>query len=59
MKDKKSIHFENKMIQKLETFGGIHKKNDTLLETSLLKDCGKRSYLSPKNWGSLYKKSSN
>ena len=44
------------MTQKLETCGGIHKKNGTLLEASLLKNCGKRSSLQPKNWGSLYKK---
>ena len=34
----------------LGTLASIHKKNATLLETSLLKNCGKLSILSPKNW---------
>ena len=29
------------MTHNLETLGGIHKKNGKLLETSLLKNCGK------------------
>ena len=57
--DKKSINFQNKTAHNLETFGGIHKENATMLETSLLKNCGKLSSFSPKNWGSLYQKSSN
>ena len=56
---KKSIHFQNKRTHNLETIEGIHKKNATLLETSLLKNYGKLSSLSPKNWGSLYQISSN
>ena len=55
----KSIHFQNKRTQNLETLGGIYKKYVTLLETSLLKNCGKLSSLSPKYWCSLYQKSSN
>ena len=34
----------------LETLGSIHKKNSTLLENLLLKNCGKLSSLSPKKW---------
>ena len=56
VKGRKSIHFQNKRAHNLETLGGIHKKNATLLETSLLKNYGKLSSLSPKNWASLYKK---
>ena len=37
--DKKSINFQNKRAHNLENFGGIHKKNATMLETSLLKNC--------------------
>ena len=32
------MHFQNKGAHNLETLGGIHKKNATLLETSLLKN---------------------
>ena len=53
---KKIIHFQNKKAYNLETLGGIHKKNTTLLETSSLKNCGKLLSLSPKNWESLYTK---
>ena len=56
VKGKKSILFQNKRAHNLETFGGIHKKNVTLLENSLLNNCGKLSSLSPKNCGSLYQK---
>ena len=56
---KKSIHFQNKRAHNLETLRGIHKKNATLLETSLLKNYGKRSSLPPKNLESLFQKSSN
>ena len=42
------------MAHNLETLGGIHKKNVTLLESSLMKNCVKLSSLSLKNWGSLY-----
>ena len=58
---KKSIHFQNKRAHNLENLGGIHKKNATLLETSLLKNYGKLSFfgLSPKFWVSLYQKRSN
>ena len=42
------------MAHNLETLGGIHRKNVTLLETSLLKNCRKRFSLLPKNWGSFY-----
>ena len=59
VKGKKSIHFQNKRAHKLETLGGIHKKNATLLETSLLKNYGKLSSLSCKNWTNLHQKSSN
>ena len=31
------MHFQNKRAHNLETLGVIHKKNATLLETSLLK----------------------
>ena len=48
---KKSIHFQNQRAHNLETFVGIHKKNSTLLETSLLKNCWKLSSFSPNNWG--------
>ena len=47
------------MAHNPETLRGTHKKNGTLLETSLLKNCGKLSSLSRKNWGCLYQKSSN
>ena len=40
----------------LETLGGIHKKNATLLETSLVENYGKLSSLSPKNLGSLFQR---
>ena len=43
-----SIHFQNKRDHNLKTLGGIHNKNATLLETLLLKNCGKPSSLSPK-----------
>ena len=56
MKGKKSIHFQSKRAHNLEVLGGIHKKNATLLETSLLKNCGKLSSLSPKTWGSFFLK---
>ena len=59
VKGKKPIHFQNKRARNLETFGGMHKKNTTLLEASLLKNYGKVSSLSPKNWASLCQKSSN
>ena len=42
----------------LETLGGIRKENATLLETSLLKNYGKLSNLSPKHWADLYQKGS-
>ena len=51
--------FSKKITHNLETLGGIHKKNDTLLETSLQKNCGKLFSLSHKNWRSLYQKDSN
>ena len=44
------------MAHNLETLRCIHKRNGKLLETSLLKSCGKLSILSPKNWTSLYQK---
>ena len=47
------------MDNNLETPGGILEKNATLLETSLLKNCGKLSSLSPKNLGTLFQKNSN
>ena len=43
----------------LETLASIHKKNATLLETSLLKNCGKFLVCHPKIGGILYQKSSN
>ena len=45
----KSMHFQNKRAYNLEILGGIHKKNATLLETSLLKNYGTLSSLSLKN----------
>ena len=56
VKGKKSIHFQNKKAHNLENLGGIHKKIAPLLETSLLKNYGKISSLSPQNWASLYQK---
>ena len=56
---KKLIHFQNKRDHNLETLGGVYKKNATLLETPLLKNCGKHFRLLPKNCGSLYQKISN
>ena len=53
------MHFQNKRAHNLETLGGIHKKNASLLENSLLKNYGKGSSQSPKNLGSLFQKSSN
>ena len=46
---KKSIHFQIKRAHNIETLAGIHKKNATLLETSLLKNCGKLFTLLHKN----------
>ena len=43
----------------METLGGIHKKNATLLEASLLKNHGKFSSLLLKNLGSLFQKTEN
>ena len=37
----------------LETLASIHKTNATLLETSLLKNCGELSSLSRKNWSNF------
>ena len=59
MKGKKSIHFQNKRAHNPETIGAIHEKNATLLETSLQKNYGKISSLSPKIWASVYQKPSN
>ena len=42
------------MDHNLEALGGIHKKNSTLSEVSLVKNYGKLSSLPPKYWGSLY-----
>ena len=49
-----NIHFQNKKAHNLETLEGIHKKNATLLETSLLKNCRKISSLPSKKLGSLF-----
>ena len=38
MRAKQIIYFQNIRAYNLETLGGIHKKNATLLETSLLKN---------------------
>ena len=51
MKGKKSIHFQSKRAHNLETVGDIHKKNNTLLETSLLENCEKLSILTPQKLG--------
>ena len=59
VKGNKIKKFSKKITHDLETLGGIHKKNGTLLETSLQKNCGKRFSLSHKNWRSLYQKDSN
>lgn len=48
-KDKKSTNFQIKSADNLETPGGIHKKNATMLQKSQLKNCGKLSSLSLKN----------
>ena len=48
VKGKKSIHFQNERGHNLETLGGIHKKNATLLETLLLKNYGKFLVCHPK-----------
>ena len=59
MKGKKINTFSKQVAYNLETLGGIHKKNGTQSENSLLKNCEKLYFLSLKNWGSLYQKSSN
>ena len=59
VKGKESIHFQNKRAHNLETLGGIHKENATLLLTLFLKNYGKLSILSPKTGASLYQKNSN
>ena len=46
------------MGHNLETLAAIHKKNDTLFETSLLKNFGKLSSWSPKHWGEFIPKKS-
>ena len=48
-KDKKSTNFQIKSADNLETPGGIHKENATMLQKSQLKNCGKLSSLSLKN----------
>ena len=48
--------FLEKRAHKLETLGGIYKKNATMLEISLLKNCKKLSSASPQNWSSFYQK---
>ena len=59
MKGKKTMDFQNKRAHNLDTLVGIHKKNATVLEASLLANYGKLPGLSPKIWASLYQKSSN
>ena len=59
VKGNKIKTFSKKITHDLETLGGIHKKNGTLLETSLQNNCGKLFSLSHKNWRSLYQKDSN
>ena len=59
LKDRKINTFPKKRTHNLETLGGIHKKNATLLKTSLLNNFGKVSSLSHKSGGSLYEKSTN
>ena len=59
MKGKKTMDFQNKRAHNLDTLVGIHKKNATVLETSLLANYGKLPGLSPKIGASLYQKSSN
>ena len=59
VKGKKSMDFQNKKAHNLDTLVGIHKKNATVLETSLLANYGKLPGLSPKIGASLYQKSSN
>ena len=55
LKDRKINTFsKKKRTHNLETHGGIHKKNATLLKTSLLDNFGKVSSLSHKSGGSLY-----
>ena len=53
------MDFQNKRAHNLDTLVGIHKKNATVLETSLLANYGKLPGLSPKIGASLYQKSSN
>ena len=55
----KNQYIFKKRTHNLETLGGIHKKNATLLKTSLLNNFGKVSSLSHKSGGSLYQKSTN
>ena len=55
-KDKKSTNFQIKSADNLETPGGIHKENATMLQKSQLKNCGKLSSLSLKNCWSSYPK---
>ena len=59
VKGKKSMDFQNKKAHNLDTLVGIHKKNATVLETSLLTSYGKLSGLSYKIWARLYQTSSN
>ena len=58
VKGKKSIHFQCNSVHNLQTPGGIHKENVTLLEAASLINYGKGSSCSPENWASLYQKSS-
>ena len=54
----KNQHIFKTRTPKLETLGSFHKKNAGLLETSLLKNCGKFLVCNPKIGGILYQKSS-
>ena len=47
----KSTNFQYKRAHNLETLGGIYEKNAKLLQTSLLKNCGKLASLLPKIGG--------
>ena len=53
---KKSQYIFKTRTHNLETPASIHKKNATLLDTLLLKNCGKLSILSPKNWSDFIPK---
>ena len=59
VKGKKINTFSKQRVYNLETLGGIHKKNATLLETLLLKNYGKCLVCHPEIEGVYTKKVAN